>query len=364
MRCVFYVWEIFVNLVHIQKRFDNATEKEHQNWMKLKALLFSEYKESIVQGMNLLENLDEQVYYDGICMFMDDDGNGNWKLKEGLGCENDLVLKVEILRMAEENIGHEIKEAFENGCLEEMFVTVCGEIELGDLSEGLKKTLLSKMSEMVEVKREEYRYLIMRYQVTQALWVNVLGESPSHFRGASRPVEKASWLDCVILANKLSEKEGLDRVYAIPEGMEEGCQKQTGKREKSIEDYVQEVKEIEGADGYRLPTEAEWEYAAKGGEVFKYAGSDDLDEVGWYSDNSGEVTHPVGQKTCNGYGLYDMSGNVWEWCFDTSDLPHLICRGSCWSGSSFVSTVSYRNREFPSYRSRSIGVRLFRSIYE
>ena len=97
-----------MTLEDIQKRFEEVTEKEH--WEKLKTLLFSADKESVVQGMSLIEQLDEQVYYDGICTFLKDDGKGNWTLNPDLSCENDLALKVEILRIAEENIGHEIKE--------------------------------------------------------------------------------------------------------------------------------------------------------------------------------------------------------------------------------------------------------------
>ena len=87
-------------LEDIQKRFENATEKEQ--WKKLKDLLFSEDKESVVMGMNLLETLDEEVYYDGVCSFLEDDGKGNWTLNAALSCEHELALKVEILRMAEE----------------------------------------------------------------------------------------------------------------------------------------------------------------------------------------------------------------------------------------------------------------------
>ena len=94
-------------------------------------------------GMNLLETLDEEVYYDGICSFLDYDGNENLILKKGIKCNNELALKVEILRMAEENIGHEIKGAFQNGYFDKMLLSVCGEVNIGELSELRKERLLS-----------------------------------------------------------------------------------------------------------------------------------------------------------------------------------------------------------------------------
>jgi formylglycine-generating enzyme len=351
-------------LVDIQKRFESVEGKENQNWEKLKTLLLSEDKESVVQGMNLLENLDEQVYYDGICTFLEEDESGNWKLKGGLECGNALALKVEILRMAEENVGHEIKEAFEKGFLEEMFVGVCGEIEVGDLSESQKERLLSKVSDMVEVKREKGHFLIMKYQVTQVVWESVTGQNPSRFRGGSRPVESVSWFDCIMFANMLSEKEGFERVYEIPEGMEEACRNQTSSYDNSIDKYAQHIKVNEGANGYRLPTEVEGEYAAKGGENYNYTGGNDLDEVGWYSGNSGGKTHGVGQKNANGYGLYDMSGNVWEWCYyeGQDKATYRRGRGGAWLSDEWYCVVSYLSWFCPSDRSSSGGVRFLRSV--
>lgn len=117
-----------------------------------------------------------------------------------------------------------------------------------------------------------------KYPVTQAQWEALMGANPAHFKGKAdspqRPVETVSWYDCQEAVKKAFELTGLP---------------------------------------LRLPTEEEWELAARGGEDFEYAGSNDPDEVAWYDRNSGGETHPVGQKKPNAFGLYDMCGNVWEW---------------------------------------------------
>ena len=207
---------------------------------------------------------------------------------------------------------------------------------------------------MVKVKGEEGSFLVMKYQVTQAMWENVTGSNPSHFRGASRPVEFVSWLDSVIFANELSEKEGLEKVYEIPKTLTLGSSQSN--------DVAKEVKINTSANGYRLPTEVEWVYAARGGEKFRYAGSNNADEVGWYKGNSGGKTYGVGQKKSNGYGLYDMSGNVFEWCFDAYNSSYRVYRGGGCKIDACYCGVSYRFGVYPSLRFSDRGVRLFRSV--
>ncbi len=151
------------------------------------------------------------------------------------------------------------------------------------------------------------RFAIGATEVTQELYEQVTGENPSQWNssffeeygkfGSNRPVEHVSWYDAVVFCNRLSELEGLDPAYHI--------------KGKSVE-------WDQGANGYRLPTEAEWEYAARGGQEYVYAGSNAIDDVAWYQDNSPSYAQSVGTKNPNQWGLYDMSGNLWEWVWDWS----------------------------------------------
>ena len=172
-------------------------------------------------------------------------------------------------------------------------------------------------------------YSILKTEVTQELYKSVMGENPSSFKGEKNlPVETVSWYDAVYFCNKLSAKCGLTPVYAV-DG-EPDVEKWSYAPHKGNE-ITGTVSQNKNVDGFRLPTLEEWQYAAKGGQGYKYSGSGNLGEVGWYGDNSGDKTHPVAQKKPNGYGLYDMNGNVWEWCWDSyssdSNVP-FYCGGS------------------------------------
>ena len=179
-------------------------------------------------------------------------------------------------------------------------------------------------------------YYIGKYEVTQALWKAVMGNNPSNFKGDNLPVEQVSWNDCQEFLNKLNSI--------------------TGKT-------------------FRLPTEAEWEYAARGGNKsrgYQYSGSNNLSDVAWYGDNSGSKTHPVGSKQANELGIYDMSGNVWEWCQDRfgsySSSPqnnptgangfNRVYRGGCWSDNVWYCYSSYRLGSSSNSSSIALGLRL------
>ncbi|SUA85468.1 putative transcriptional regulator [Paenibacillus macerans] len=209
-------------------------------------------------------------------------------------------------------------------------------------------------------------FYIGKYEVTQKEWVEVMGSNPSQFIGDNMPVEMVSWYDAVEYCNKRSIKEGLVPYYNIDKN------KKDPNNQSDYDNIKWTVTINAGANGYRLPTEAEWEYAAGGGQISKsytYSGSNNADEAAWNWRNAGDQylsgdwnwpiiennnskTKAVGGKKPNELGLYDMSGNVREWCWDwygddldySSGGSYRVVKGGGWVGDIHSIELSFRGK--------------------
>ncbi|WP_408638912.1 formylglycine-generating enzyme family protein [Nocardiopsis suaedae] len=178
--------------------------------------------------------------------------------------------------------------------------------------------------------------------VTQGLYADITGDRPGGSGRDDLPVTNVSWLDAVRFCNALSRREGLTPAYA-PEG-------HTAEWDTS-------------ADGYRLPTEAEWERACRAGTVGPRYGR--LDDIAWHAGNAAERIHPVGGKAPNAWGFHDMIGNAWDWCWDLYDPDvygsYRVLRGGGWSDEHWSCRASVRRRSHPTFRIDDVGFRVARS---
>ncbi len=227
-----------------------------------------------------------------------------------------------------------VKTFYANGVLFDMEEVRGGTFRMGATSEqGSEADSEEKPVHSVTLSG----YYIGKTEVTQALWKAVMGSNPSYFKGDNLPVECVSWNDCQEFIRKLNALTG---------------------------------------QNFRLPTEAEWEFACRGGNNsrgYKYSGSNTLSNVAWYDDNSGSQTHPVATKAPNELGIYDMSGNVEEWCSDwygsyssssqynptgPNSGSYRVFRGGGWRYVASSCHVSFRYFNYPAYRDSPLGLRL------
>ena len=225
---------------------------------------------------------------------------------------------------------------------------------MGDIKGDSVSSVFLSCFKMVKIPNKKYS--VGETEVTQMLYGEVMKENPSNIGGVNLPVENVSWYDAIYFCNKLSMKKGLSPVYAVDGETDVAKWNYTPHKGKKLEG---EVTQNTSASGFRLPTVEEWQYAARGGQNYTYSGSNNLDEVGWYDDNSGDRSHPVAQKKANGYGLYDMSGNVCEWCWDVypnNGDSRFDCGGSCNSCDNYckVSSLAYD-------QSSNVGFRIVRN---
>ncbi|PXF60810.1 MAG: formylglycine-generating enzyme family protein [Candidatus Methanogaster sp.] len=219
----------------------------------------------------------------------------------------------------------------------EFVLIPAGEFEMGSPSGEEDRDSDEGPVHHVKIEKEFY---MGRYEVTQKEWREVMGDNPSYFKGDDQPVETVSW--------------------------------------DKVQEFIRKLNDKEGADKYRLPSEAEWGYACRAGTTSRYAFGDSelkLGDYAWYGGNSNSETHPVGRKKPNPYGLYDMHGNVWEWvqdkyhcdydgaptdgsAWESGDGAYRVNRGSSWFNFAGSCRSANRADRDPGDRYGSIGFRL------
>ena len=233
-----------------------------------------------------------------------------------------------------------------------------------------------------EMEKIVFDIEVSKYLVTKKMWLDVMGTISSEAKGDNEPAENITWWEALEFCNKLSEKYSLEPVYDLSKS-KQGLLTIKELKGKTVNPKMANFKNTEG---FRLPTEIEWEWFARGGQVaieqgtfdYKYSGSNNIDEVAWYVENSNYLIQDVGLKKPNQLGLFDCSGNIWEWCYDTTGEiengklytyktfePYNIYRrikGGSGAYSAKSSLITNRSETIATYSYKNFGFRIVRTI--
>lgn len=218
-----------------------------------------------------------------------------------------------------------------------------------------EKIKLESGVELGAVSVPESNFCIAKTEITQEFYEAVTGENPSQAKGAKLPVEMVSWYDAIVFSNKLSILLGKTPCYKV-----------NGSTNPIDWDYVphkgslieSKIEFDADADGFRIPTMEEWDVAIRGGEKYTYSGSEDLNSVAWTDSNSGGKTHEVAQLKPNGYGIYDMSGNIFEWVWSERNDSSRYLRGGSYFDAGRAGKCTNKELNYASRQLKSAGFRI------
>jgi formylglycine-generating enzyme len=360
-------------------RWQQLEANDHEaskRWKEIRWLLFTGSQSNLDQALYEMRRGD---WHDAVCSLLELDGLEQAGFSSHLPGHGRQIASMGVLAMASQSpTGHILQELLAIGGLDRMLVTSVSSLNWSVVPEWIQERLIVTLSSMVTVDEGVYGignpgsaaladerrldvslsdYEIGVYPVSQALYEMVLEKNPSSFAGASNPVDFVNWREAVRFCNALSEKVGLEPAYVLD-------------RNKTEWNTY--------SNGYRLLTEAEWEVAARSERGHGYSGSDDIQEVGWSVESECTGTKCVGTKNPNAWGVFDMSGNVFEWVWDWyGPYPETavhdpsgpetgerrVRRGGSWMSVARGCEVWYRSDRSPGYRSENTGFRIGRSLY-